>query len=135
MREWESYKKFLDELTPQEWKDKQYAELKEKYEQERQERYEADLKRWEEYRDSKYQELKEEQEAERKQAIAAGRKYTPFNIEKRLEKQLEPKPKLEDYPIPEITEDDYEMYFTHPEQLLNIFSGKRQFAKSSNASN
>eukprot|EP01138_Halocafeteria_seosinensis_P000071 gb/GECG01000072.1/.p1 GENE.gb/GECG01000072.1/~~gb/GECG01000072.1/.p1 ORF type:complete len:478 (+),score=130.00 gb/GECG01000072.1/:1-1434(+) len=126
LREWESYKKFLDELTPQEWKDKQYEQLREKYEQERQERYEADLKRWEEYRDSKYQEFKEEEEAQRKQAIAAGRKHTPSNIDKKLEQQLKPKPKLEDYPLPEITEDDYEMYFTNPEQLLEIFSGMEE---------
>lgn len=110
-------------MTPQEWKEQQYNQLKEKYERERREQYETDLQRWEEFRESKYRELKEYEETRRKEALAAGRKPPPSNIDAKLDAQLKPRPKLEDYPLPEITEDEYEMYFNKPEQLLEIFSG------------
>jgi len=109
----EEYKKFLNMLTPEEWFEKQEREQRTRREARRKARWKEKTRLW-----------KEKQKAARKQKNASEENEKNADAQDTSSPSshiVSAAPELEDEPL---TESDTEepMYFTEPEQLLDIFT-------------
>jgi len=120
------YKKFLDMLTPPEWfvqHKRNQAELKERI---RKERYEKKYKEWDGLRRRMIEQHRKEMEAKKDKKGKKGEKKeevvneeTDEDVSARI--SIPAPPKMEDEVV-EIDEEEPPMYFTQPQQLLDIFA-------------
>jgi len=117
------YKEFLDSLTPQEFVDDQARKKQERQENRRQERIAKRLDEWE----SDCKRVEEEWKAKEDQAIddlvKAGKSRKTAKIQGSLKgaPRLPSRPDVDKEPYDESGQED-EMYFTKPQQLLDIFT-------------
>lgn len=117
------YKEFLDSLTPQEFVDDQARKKQERQEHRRQERIAKRLDEWE----SDCKRVEEEWKAKEDQAIddlvKAGKSRKTAKIQGSLKgaPRLPSRPDVDKEPYDESGQED-EMYFTKPQQLLDIFT-------------
>jgi hypothetical protein len=122
------YKSFLDMLTPPEWFEKHKRDLEEKRRSIQKERHDKKMKEWEQMRKRLLEQHRKEADVRKEQASKM--KRNNFRSDGAEEGAAEsdsprvnipPPPKLEDEVVEiEITEPP--MYFTEPQQLMDIFS-------------
>jgi len=117
------YRDFLESITPQEFKDQQLELKRERREKYRRERHEKRSRWWHEKCAQEREEAKKKLEAELESA--PGRRP-------RRKKGGDPEEEIQDPPTPKTPDEekgdsesdsDMPMYFTEPQQLLDIFSG------------
>lgn len=122
------YKNFLDMLTPPEWFDQHRMRREEKIRNLRQEAFDAKLKEWERVKRRLIEQHRKEAEA-RKEAKKAQRRTNrsaaPDDDDDEDEQEnklvIPPPPRLEDEVV-ELPEEEVPMYFSEPQQLMDIFS-------------
>lgn len=112
---------FLDALTPQEWVKDRIEDKKRRQEDRRVAGYERNLAEWEQLRDQAIADARAREEEARKRALKEGRKYKKTAEVTEADLDLPPRPQLDDEPLVSSGE-EMPMYFTHPQQLLDIFT-------------
>lgn len=125
LNDFEMYKDFLEALTPKEWIDSQLKQQEDIRKKRAEAAWQIKVSDWEKLRNEKLIELKAKAELDRRAALRAGNPLPPkLDLDAALDAALPPKPKLEDEPLPELSEAEKEipMYFTTPDQLADIFS-------------
>eukprot|EP01041_Mallomonas_annulata_P001881 gene1881-3649_t len=126
------YKKFLDMLTPPEWFENHRKTQSEKKEKLRREKFEKRLKDWETLRKRMVDQQRKEMESkkDKKNKSNASSNLVSSNsdnndnddeIELTTRISIPPQPKLDDETI-DFESSEPSMYFTHPQQLLDIFA-------------
>lgn len=121
LRDCLKYKEFLDALTPQEWVKDRIEDKKRRQEDRRVAGYERNLAEWEQLRDQAIADARAREEEARKRALKEGRKYKKTAEVTEADLDLPPRPQLDDEPLVSSGE-EMPMYFTHPQQLLDIFT-------------
>ena len=117
------YKKFLNMLTPPEWFEEHKQSLIDKRDAKRKELFEKKYKAWEIQRRRLIEQHRKEVEAkkESQRHRRKGPSEEDEEEEERFRASLPLPPRLEDE-IVEIEETEPPMYFTHPQQLMDIFA-------------
>lgn len=129
------YKNFLDMLTPPEWFEQHKRAMEQKRQDLRYKKWEQKFRVWEQQKKKLTEQYKKE--------VAAGnennKKESSKNKNKKRNQQenseiiedregdsprlnIPPAPKLEDEPEVEMEDEEIPMYFTHPQQLMDIFA-------------
>jgi len=113
----EEYRKFLDSLTPDEWFEEQREKKRKRQEVRRLKRWKVKHRKWADDKRSLEEEMETMKAIDKEKAARDGkrakrRSYTA---------DIPPQPKLDDE---EMSDSDSEMpmYFTEPQQLLDIFT-------------
>jgi hypothetical protein len=121
------YKKFLDMLTPPEWFEQHRLKREEKIRQKRQEQYDAKFREWERNKKRLIEQHRKEVEA-KKEAKKDRRRGRQAVVEEEDDEEepesklvIPPPPRIEDE-IVDLPEEEVPMYFTEPQQLMDIFS-------------
>lgn len=125
------YKAFLDMLTPPEWFEQHRIRREEKIRQLKQQRFEEKLKDWERLKRKLIEQHRKEIEARKEQKKERNRRNRGLLSSQQQEEEEEdenenklvipPPPKLDDEVV-ELPEEEVPMYFTEPQQLMDIFS-------------
>ena len=125
------YKKFVDMLTPPEFFDKHKRSIDGRQNKIRQDKFDIKYKEWERKKkailDQHKKDLEAKKEAKKgsrgrkKDAEADGEAKNEEAEEAESRPLIPPPPRLEDEPIV-LIEEDLPMYFTEPEQLMDIFA-------------
>ncbi len=120
------YKKFLDMLTPPEWFEQHHLRWEDKIRQKRQEQFDAKLREWERNKKRLIEQHRKEMEArkEAKKDRRRGRQAVEDDDEEEEPEAklvIPPPPRLEDEVV-DLPEEEVPMYFTEPQQLMDIFS-------------
>ena len=116
------YKAFLDMLTPPEWFEQHRKTLEDRRDAKQKELYDAKHKVWDSNRKRMYADFRAEQEL--KKASKKKKKGDDGGVdddEARFRASLPPPPRLEDEKV-EIEVEEPPMYFTEPQQLMDIFA-------------
>lgn len=118
------YKEFLDSMTPEEWTQEMVRQRDASIEARRVANFEEKVRQWEEGREEKETEIAARVEMERRVALRQGRVAPRVDIAALVTASLPSPPELEDEPTPPLLDGEQElpMYFTRPEQLLEIFT-------------
>ena len=126
--DYRKYAAFLEGLTPPEWTAAREAERAAAIEERRRAIFEDKLAAWTQKRDDKEAEMRAKVEVERAAMIKKGRKPTAVDIYALVRAALPPPPTLEGEPQPPLleSEEHLPMYFTDPEQLLQLFDSLEQ---------
>mmetsp|Transcript_32814 Transcript_32814/g.55333 ORF Transcript_32814/g.55333 Transcript_32814/m.55333 type:complete len:574 (-) Transcript_32814:89-1810(-) len=123
------YKNFLDMLTPPEWFEQHKREREEKIANMKKEAHEIKHKEWEKMRRRMVEKHRKEVEAKREAAAERKKKMNHRHAAVEEEEEEEPEaklvipppPRLEDEVV-DLPEEEVPMYFTQPQQLMDIFS-------------
>jgi hypothetical protein len=124
------YKKFLDQLTPPEWFEQHRKSREDRTRKINRDNWEAKMKAWEKNRKRLVEQHKKEIEARREMKKDRNKRANMrnANVEDEDEDE-EPESKLNIPPPPKLEDENYElpeeevpMYFTEPQQLMDIFS-------------
>ena len=117
------YKQFLDMLTPPEWFEQHRKNLESSAISERDERFQAKYKAWESQRRSMYEQHRQDMDIKRSTRKKNRNKITEEDEEEeaRFRASIPSPPKIEDEVL-EIAEEEPPMYFTEPQQLMEIFA-------------
>lgn len=121
--DYKRYQQFLDALTPADWTAEILRQRAERIDEERVRRYEVKISDWEAARAVKEAEVMAHAEMQRRLALKAGKVPPKVDIAAVVTQSLPPMPELDDEPRPtEYDDEDLPMYFTQPQQLLDIFT-------------
>lgn len=124
------YKKFLDMLTPPEWFEQHRQQREDKVKAVNKENWEAKMKAWEKQRRRIIEQHRKDVEAKREAQKKERNKRSSRNKEGEDEADddepeqkpnIPPQPRLEDERF-ELPDEEVPMYFTEPQQLMDIFS-------------
>jgi hypothetical protein len=122
------YKQFLDMLTPPEHFEEHKRSQEDKKNKIRRERHEKKYKDWEQVRKRIQEQQRKEQEAKKDKARERGRRGIVQQSQDEEENEdvdsrlvIPVAPKLEDEVV-ELPEEEPPMYFTDPQQLMDIFA-------------
>ena len=116
------YKKFLNMLTPPEWFEQHRQSLIDKRDAIKKERFDKKYKAWEIQRRRLIEQHRKEVEAKKESQRTKRKSSTEDDEEEeRFRSSLPPPPRLDDE-IVELEETEPPMYFTHPQQLMDIFA-------------
>lgn len=123
------YKNFLDMLTPPEWFEQHRRNREEKIAKMKKDSYDIKHKEWERTRRRLVEKHRKEVEARREAAKERNKKaHRTAAVEEDEEEEPEqrlvipPAPRLEDEVVDLPEEEEVPMYFTEPQQLMDIFS-------------
>eukprot|EP01032_Pedospumella_encystans_P007903 gene7903-9421_t len=123
------YKNFLDMLTPPEWFEQHARNRADHIARLKKESFDVKHKEWERMRRRLVEKHRKETEARREAAKERNKKsHHRGQVEEEEEEEVEvklvipPAPRLEDEVIDEPEEEEVPMYFTEPQQLMDIFS-------------
>jgi hypothetical protein len=121
------YKQFLDMLTPPEWFEQHRKAEEDRKLSIKMERFEKKYKLWENNKRKVLEQHRKEQEAKKElkrdkkgRNVAVDQEDAPESESPRL--NIPPAPRLEDEADPEIEDREVPMYFTQPQQLMDIFA-------------
>ncbi len=123
------YKKFLDMLTPPEWFEQHRLMREAKIQQLKQDSFDSKMRDWDRMRrrlveqHRKEVELRKEQKKERNKRTGNRNATADDDDDDEQESKLvvPPPPRLEDEHV-DLPEEEVPMYFTEPQQLMDIFS-------------
>lgn len=124
LREWQSYKVFLDELTPTDWRESMLAELAAERAAAAHDAWKAEHDQWQAEADVKRAAILEEHDAAREKALRVGRRPPQLDVDAAVRAAMThwPEPQQEEFPTAPVYEEDLPLFFTHPQQLLDIFA-------------
>jgi hypothetical protein len=122
--DYQRYKEFLDSLTPEEWIADVMRKRTEALEADRRAAFEAKLQTWQEHVNDVEAEIVAQVELERRQALRQGKAPPRVDIAALVRHAVPPPPTLDEEPPVDPSADtaDLPMYFTRPQQLLDIFA-------------
>jgi len=123
------YKNFLDMLTPPEWFEQHERSRQEKIASMQKQAYDVKQKEWEKQRRRLMEKHRKEVEARREAAAERKKKSSNYRHAQEEDEDEEPEarlvippaPRLEDEVV-DLPEEEVPMYFTEPQQLMDIFS-------------
>lgn len=115
------YKAFLDKLTPPEWFEQHARNLEAEKRAIQKERYDKKMKEWDLNRRRLIEQHKKEVEAKKEASKKEGKRHQEEEDEGSPRLNIPLPPKLEDEHV-DIEDREPDMYFTDPQQLMDIFS-------------
>ena len=129
LKEWRGYQRFLDELTDSDWKAAQLDAKRQRQLDRKTAKWQQQHDQWSAAREEKLVELEHEEADKREHARRTGKVYKAPNMDALLDDVFRswPEPTLEDDAFAtESSGEDLPMYFTKPEQLLQLFADKEE---------
>lgn len=129
LKEWRGYQRFLDELTDSDWKAAQVHAKRQRQLDRKTAKWQQQHEQWLAAREEKQTELEQEEVDKREHARRTGKVYKPPIMEVLLDEVFRswPEPTLDDDAFAtESSGEDFPMYFTKPEQLLQLFADKEE---------
>jgi ribosomal protein S6 len=129
LKEWQGYQRFLDELTDSDWRAAQEHAKQQRQLGRKTAKWRQQLDQWESAREEKLAELQEEEVDKREHARRTGKVYKAPDMDAVLDGVFHswPRPQLDDDAFAsESSGEDLPMYFTKPEQLLQLFADKEE---------
>lgn len=121
----QQYKQFLDDLTPPEYNKEQLQIKQLQREERRKARFQDRVAEWEEKKQAIEVEAEEKEQEQRDKFAAMGKVMRKKDsVKDAFLAKIPPAPKLEDEPeeLPNSDDEDIPLYFTDPQQLLDIFA-------------